>query len=109
MRLYRLGADLLERSSVEKDLGILVDNRLAMRQQCVLPWARRPMESWVHYKECGQQAEGGDPPPLFCPSETTFRIPHAVLGSPVKIIQGSPRRSPAEGHKDDKGPGASPV
>ena len=33
MRQYRLGDDLLERSSAEKDLG---DNRLAMSQQCAL-------------------------------------------------------------------------
>ena len=36
MYQYRLGDDLLERSSVEKDLGDLVDNRLAMSQQCAL-------------------------------------------------------------------------
>mgnify|MGYP001858872190 CR=1 FL=1 len=33
---YRLGDDLLERSSVEKDLEVQVDNRLAMSQQCAL-------------------------------------------------------------------------
>ena len=31
---YKLGADLQERSSVEKDLGVLVDSRLAVSQQC---------------------------------------------------------------------------
>ena len=33
MHLYRLRDNLLERSSVEKDLGVLQDNRLAMSQQ----------------------------------------------------------------------------
>jgi len=30
MQQYRLGSDVLERSSAEKDLSVLVDNRLAM-------------------------------------------------------------------------------
>lgn len=33
---YRLGTDRLERSSVEKDLGVLVDSRVSIPQRCAL-------------------------------------------------------------------------
>ena len=36
MHQYRLGADLLEKNSLVKDLDVLVGNRLAMSQQCAL-------------------------------------------------------------------------
>jgi len=36
MHQYSLGADPLQCSSVERDLGVLVDNTLTMSQQCAL-------------------------------------------------------------------------
>ena len=36
MHQYKLGADLLERSSAEKDLGVLMDNRLTKSQKRAL-------------------------------------------------------------------------
>ena len=108
---YRLGADLLERSSAEKDLGVLVDNRMAMSQQCALADKRAngTLGCIMHYKEHGQKGKGGDPCPLLCPGKATFGMLCPVQGSSVQERRGSPRKSPAEGHKDNGVPGASPV
>ena len=47
--------------------------------------------------------------PPFCPNQASPGVLYPDLGSLVQKRQGSPGESPAEGHKDDKGPGASPL
>ncbi|TRZ24984.1 hypothetical protein HGM15179_002205 [Zosterops borbonicus] len=54
----RLGADLLESSSAEKDLTVLVGDKLVMSHQCVLV-VRRGRGIQGGTEKSGQQVEGG--------------------------------------------------
>lgn len=59
-----LGAVLLESCSVEKDLEVLVDNKLSMNQQCPEDQESQRYPG-VHQEEHGQQVGGGDLVPLL--------------------------------------------
>ena len=50
MHQYRLGDDLLESSFAEKDLGVLVDKRFAMNQQCA-PVAKKASDIQGYIKK----------------------------------------------------------
>ncbi|GAB0178259.1 hypothetical protein GRJ2_000291200 [Grus japonensis] len=93
---YRLGVDLLGNSSAEKDLGVLVDNKLSMSQQCALV-AKKANGVLGCIKKCGQQVEGGYPPPLLCPGEATSGVLCPDLGYPVQEMQETTGESPAKG------------
>ena len=56
---YRLGADVLERSSAEKDLGVQVGHEPAV---CLVAKKATGDPGVI---ECGYQVEGGGPPPLL--------------------------------------------
>jgi len=84
MHQYRLGVDLLESSSVERDLEVLVDDRLTMSQQCVRVAKKANRVLGCIKEECGQQVEGGSPASLLCPSEAPSGRLCPVLGSPVQ-------------------------
>ena len=99
---YRLGYDLLERSSAEKDLDVLVDNGLAMSQQCAC------VASWGALKRVASRLREVILP--LCSVLVRPYLEYCVqFWAPSSKRQGSPRRSPAENHKVNKGPGASPI
>ncbi|KAJ7412270.1 hypothetical protein BTVI_46989 [Pitangus sulphuratus] len=103
----RLGADLLESSSAEKDLGVLVDGKSAMSCQCALA-ARRAngILEWIG-KSMASRSREVILPPLLGPSESTSGVLCPVLDASVQERQGTTGEGPVEGHKDDEGSGAS--
>lgn len=106
MHQYRLGADPLERRSVEEDLGVLVDNTLAMSQKHVLE-ANKANGIMGCLKKCVARKLRE----VILPSYSALVRPD--LGYCVQFcapqIKKDTSRSPAKGHKNDKGPGAFPI
>jgi len=79
MHQYRLGVDLLENSYVERDLGVLVDNRLTMSQQCAL--AAKKANGILEALRSVWPAGRGR---FSCPSEAPSGVLCPVLGSPAQ-------------------------
>ncbi|PKU43872.1 rna-directed dna polymerase from mobile element hypothetical protein [Limosa lapponica baueri] len=98
MHQYRLGVDLLEIGSAERELRVLVDHESAM---CACGQEGQ-MYPGLHLRV---QFEGGYSPPLLFPSEAISGVLCLVLCSPVQEGQGTTGQSPAEGYKDDQGNG----
>ena len=80
MHRYKLGADLLERRSIGKNLRILGDNRLAISQQCA--FRANNVNDILEYIRTS--VARGDPPCLLRPSETTYGILCPFWGSSVQ-------------------------
>lgn len=55
----------------------------------------------MHWEECYQQAEGGDPSPLFSAGEASPGVFCSVLGSPVQGRHGHTGVNLVKIHKDD--------
>jgi len=68
---YRLNREWIESSPEKKDLGVLVDEKHNLTQQCVLAAqkANHPHPGLLQEKS-GQQFKGGDSSPLLYSGET---------------------------------------
>ncbi|GAB0179235.1 triadin [Grus japonensis] len=103
---YRLGGEWIESSPEEEDLGVLIDEKLNMSQQCTLAAQKAKPCPGVHQKKCDQQVEGGDPAPLLRSGETPPGVLCPALGCPVQEGHGAVGAGPEEGHKADWRAGA---
>ncbi|PKU29643.1 rna-directed dna polymerase from mobile element jockey- hypothetical protein [Limosa lapponica baueri] len=101
LRKHRLWADLLERSSVEKDLGVLVDNWMTMSQQCAFV-AKKANGILGCIKKSVVSRSREAILPIY-PGEVTPGVLCPVLGPPVQERQGTAGESLVEGYKGDQG------
>jgi len=95
---YRLGDEGIESSPEEKDLGVLVDEKLNMSQQGALTAQGQPWPG-LHQKQCGQQGKGGDSAPLLCSGETPPASSSGALSTGKAWTCCSGSRG---GHKNDQ-------
>jgi len=101
---YRLGDEWIESSPAEKDLGILVDEKLDVSKQCMLAvQTDSQLYPGLHPQQRGQQVEGGDSPTLLHSCETPPRVLCQALGPPVQEGHEPVRAGPEEATKIFRG------
>ena len=104
MHQYRLGM-MCWRGTAERDLGVLVGNSFAMSQQCALV-----AKKTNGILGCIKRSMASRSREVILPLYSALVRPHLEFVSSSGLAStkktGSPGKSPAVSHEDDKGPGA---
>ena len=103
----RLGGADLEISPAEKDLGVLVDEKLNMSQHCVLAaWKANGILNSIRRGVASRDREVIVPLcpslcPSLCPCEAPSGVVHPGLGPSVQERQGTVGEGTEEGDRND--------
>ncbi|GAB0196374.1 hypothetical protein GRJ2_002102700 [Grus japonensis] len=94
----RLSGEWIESSPEEKDLGLLVDEKLDVTQQCTLAAQKTSRVLGCIQSNVTSRVREGDSPPLLPPG-----VPRPALGCPGQDRHGAVGASPEEATKIIRG------
>ena len=98
---YTLGDEGIESSPAEKDLGIMVGDKLDMSQQCALATQKALLSTRLHPKQPGQQVE--DSVPLLHSGQIPPGVLHPALEASAQERHGPVGEGPEEDTKMIRG------